>query len=38
MFHTSHKVWVYLHNKRQGLDDPRWELDQNEINNMKPSI
>ncbi len=31
MFHTSHKVWIYLHAKRQGVADPKWELDHDEI-------
>jgi len=34
MFHTSHKVWIYLHGKRSNLDDPRWDIDKDEVNSM----
>lgn len=38
MFHTNHKIWIYLHNRRDGVSDPKWELDQAEINSMAPAI
>lgn len=38
MFNQSHKVWVYVHNKRQGVTDARWELDQAEMAYMKTSL
>ena len=38
MFHTSHKVWIYLHAKRQGVTEPKWELDYDEIRQMRPAV
>lgn len=35
MFHTQHKVWIYLHGKRNGPDDTRWDLDHDEVKHMK---
>jgi hypothetical protein len=38
MFHTSHKVWVYLHGNRHTVDDNRWDIDVEEVNHMKGVI